>query len=368
MRNALILLGLCWLCAGAAASSPGPEAARLREVLVQARNETGAEAVLFGLWRGDRAVMVTALGNSMTTVPATPDMHYRIGGITETVMSTLLMMLAEHGRIDLDAPIAKWLPDLLAADRVTPRMLVANTAGYRDYVWDEGFGKLLLADPFRRFTADELIQVAVRDGRMQFPPGTSQAYSHTEYVILAQVLEKATGRSLGDLYQEQILGPYGLADTRVPATAEILPAPVLHAYLEDRKVYEDSTYHDPSWAGATGALTSNLRDLGRWARLFGTGALVSKESFQAMTAPTSVGQGRNRPDRYFAYGFAVVNGWFVQNPNMNGYSGGFAYHPPTGTTLVVAATKRPGCQTVSPAQAILDRLADLAVPEAPLDL
>ena len=60
----------------------------------------------------------------MTTVPATTEMHYRIGGIAETFMSTLLLMLVEQGRINLDDKIARWLPDLLAADQVTVRMLV----------------------------------------------------------------------------------------------------------------------------------------------------------------------------------------------------------------------------------------------------
>jgi D-alanyl-D-alanine carboxypeptidase len=60
-------------------------------------------------------------------------------------MSTLLLMLVEKGEIGLDEPISRWFPKLLAADKVTVRMLAANTAGYPDYVTVEDFVKLELA-------------------------------------------------------------------------------------------------------------------------------------------------------------------------------------------------------------------------------
>lgn len=364
MKRLLLFLALLGLCAGPASSAPDP--ARLRALLEQQRKALGAEAVMFGMWVGDREILTTALGNSMTRVPATTDMHWRIGGITETFQGTLLMMLADQGRIDLDAPIARWLPDLLAADRVTVRMLANNTAGYADYVKDPAFEALATAEPFRQFTPDDLIAYAVKSGRLDFEPGTSQTYSHTEFIILAQVMEKATGQSMKDLYEENILRPLDLQDTQFPLTPEI-QAPVLHSYITDRGVYEDATYWNPSWAGATGGLTSDLRDLGRWGRVFGTGALLTPESFRALTGPGTVGLGKNRPDRYFAYGFVYLNGWYVQNPNMNGYTGGFAYHPPTGTTLVVAATKAPGSKTVSPALEMLKAVVRVVTPEAPLN-
>src|SRR4051812_41182411 len=122
-------------------------------------------------------------------------MHYRIGGIAETFMSTLLLMLEEQGRINLNEKISRWFPQLLAADQVTVRMLVANTAGYIDYVTVDDFAKLQLAEPFRTFTDEELIHYSVRTGQMNFPPGTSQQYSHTDNVLLGQVIQRATQQS-----------------------------------------------------------------------------------------------------------------------------------------------------------------------------
>jgi D-alanyl-D-alanine carboxypeptidase len=192
----LLLLGLslCCLAEQTAIAQAPPSAApnadpnRVRAIVQAEAQKAGAKAVLFGMWVEDREILIMALGHSMTTVPATTDMHYRIGGIGETFMSTLLLMLVEQGRVSLDDKISRWLPDLLAADKVTVRMLVGNTAGYIDYVTVEDFVKLQLAEPFRTFTDDELINYSVRDGKMNFEPGTKQQYSHTENVILGQVI------------------------------------------------------------------------------------------------------------------------------------------------------------------------------------
>jgi CubicO group peptidase (beta-lactamase class C family) len=151
---------------------------QLRTIVPAAARKAGTKAVEFGIWLGYREILTMALGHSMTTVPATTDMHYRIGGIAETFMSTLLLMLVEQERISLDDKISRWFPNLLVADQVTVRMLVANTAGYIDYVTVDDFLKLQLAEPFRTFTDEELINYSVRDGKMNFPPGTSQQYSH----------------------------------------------------------------------------------------------------------------------------------------------------------------------------------------------
>src|SRR5262245_51456001 len=181
-----LLLELTAVARLAPAAPPNRNPKRVRAIVEALANESGAKAVLFGMWVRNREILTMALGESMTTVPATTDMHYRIGGIAETFMSTLLLMLVEQRRIGLDEKISRWMPKLLAADQVTVRMLVANTAGYIDYVTVKDFIDLQFAEPFRTFTDDELINYSVRDGKMNFAPGTSQAYSHTDNVILGQ--------------------------------------------------------------------------------------------------------------------------------------------------------------------------------------
>ena len=343
------------------ASPPNADPDRLRAIVRAGAQKAGTQAVELGMWVHNREVLAMAVGHSMTTVPATTDMHYRIGGIAETFMSTLLLMLVEQGHISLDDKISRWFPHLLAADQVTVRMLVANTAGYIDYVRVDDFLKLELAEPFRTFTDEELINYSVRDGKMNFPPGTSQQYSHTDNVILGQVIQRATKQSMKELYDRNIFGPMRMKDTQFPVDQEI-QSPVLHAFTMDRKFYEDCTYWNPFWGSTPGLPTSNIHDLGKWGPILGTGRLISRAHFQEQIAPTSVGTSKNRPDLYFAYGFVVANGWIVQNPSINGYSGGFGYNLAKRVTIVVEATKSETATTDASAFDILREVVRYVTP------
>ena len=84
---------------------------------------------------------------------------------------------------------------------------------------------------------------------------------------------------------------------------------------------------------------TTVHDLGRWGPVFGKRILVSPASRQGITAPGLVGQSGNSPDLYFAHGFIHANGWYLQNPDINGYGGAFAYSPAHDLTLVVVSTK-----------------------------
>jgi D-alanyl-D-alanine carboxypeptidase len=370
----ILTIGCLPTYAAPAQPSPSPnlDPDRVRTIVERNAKELGARAVLFGIWKDDREILTMALGSSTTTVPAATRMHYRIGGIAETFMSTLLLILVERGQehgkapIGLDDRISRWFPELLGADQVTVRMLVSNTAGYIDYVAVDDFLELQLADPFRTFSDEELIQYSVRDGKMNFRPGTSQQYSHTDNVILGQVIQRATGKSMKELYDTYLFGPLGLNDTQFPVDQNI-QVPVLHAFTKERGRYEDCTYWNPFWGSTPGLPTSTIHDLGKWGPVLGTGRLISPAHFTEQIAPSSVGKGRNRRDLYFAWGFAVANGWLIQNPSINGYSGAFGYNMATGVTIVVATTRSEKSVTDAAAIAILKEVVRHVTPTATIN-
>ncbi|MBK9333880.1 MAG: beta-lactamase family protein [Ignavibacteria bacterium] len=169
-----------------------------RDVLLkkisELKEETKVKSLTAGIKKGDEEILTIALGESMTSVPASADMHLRIGGVSEIFFGTLLMILADKSLIGLDDKISKWMPDLLAADKVTPGMLIKNTAGYKDYVLNKDFIDLVTKEPFRNFSREEIIAYSVSGGELNFTPGTDQKYSHTEFTILGEVIERATGK------------------------------------------------------------------------------------------------------------------------------------------------------------------------------
>ena len=284
-----LLLRISNITGHAATATPLPntDVAKLTAILQAQKQETNVKTLLFGMWIDDREVLTTALGDSMTNVPATPEMHFRIGGVSETFLTTLLLRLAEQKVLSLDDKLSTWFPSVPQAERVTLRMLANNTAGYKDYVYNPKFVQDFETNPFRQFRSLELIDYAIADGQLNFAPGSNSKYSHTDFVLLAEAIQKKTGKSLEQLYAKQIFQPLGLTDTMQPLTADIKP-PVLHAFVPDRLdkgLYEESTFWNPSWAAPYGTLISNLKDLSKWAKAFGTGALLSPQSFQEQTKP-----------------------------------------------------------------------------------
>jgi CubicO group peptidase (beta-lactamase class C family) len=102
----LLLLGSSFslVCGGigeqsqsTAGPAPNPDPDRVKAIVEAQAQKLGSKAVLFGMWVGDREILTMALGHSMTTVPASTDMHFRIGGIAETFMSTLLLDAGRAG-------------------------------------------------------------------------------------------------------------------------------------------------------------------------------------------------------------------------------------------------------------------------------
>ena len=302
-------------------------------------------------------VVTQALGESMTGVPATTDMHFRNGAVAISYVSTLLLELVDQHKVSLDDKLSNWLPDLPNADQVTLRMLANMTSGYADYVTDDTFATAVNQDPFRQWTPQELIAVSTAKPQV-YPPGTNWNYSHTNYVILGLALEKLMGQPMDVLMQEYVFAPMGLTDTDGPDTPAIRE-PVLHAYSSERRgtlgidpatsFYEESTFWNPSWTITHGAIqTTNIYDMATTARAVGEGTLLSPASHQAQVAGDLVGFGSPLPgcttcftlNKNFNYGLGVwlKGDWLLQNPLFSGYAGIEGYLPSKKIAIAVENT------------------------------
>lgn len=293
------------------------DVASLRTFLEDYLPEQKLKAAVVGVWIDGEAILLEGFGKSMAGVPAEPAMRFRSGGITLTSLCMILLRAAERGEVSLDDPIAKWMPDLPRSGQVTLRMLANCTAGYPDYVPVDSFLDDFRANVFRTWEPQELIDVALAQP-FPYEPGKGWNYSHTNFVLLGQILEKVSGKRLPELFEIEVIEPLGLEGSffsRNPA----IPDPVLHAYSTERDVYEDSTFWSPSWTGASGRMVSTLADCGRIGRALVSGSYLSEASRKEMAAPVTVGLGPNTAERFYGMGIGIVNGWRVQNPNMNGF-------------------------------------------------
>jgi CubicO group peptidase (beta-lactamase class C family) len=350
----------------ASAMSPGnaradvPVATTIRNVAQASMAVNHLKAIIVQVRSNGRTVYTGAFGESMTGVPATPNMHFRNGAMAFTYIATLLLEFIDRKSVSLDAKLSKWFPELPNANNVTLRNLAQMTSGYADYVYQPEVIDGTYRDPFREWQSGELIRIGVSKP-LQFAPGTNWGYSHTNYVILGCVLQKVAGVPLADALRDNVLHPIGLTQTQTNAGASI-PSPVLHSFSSERRetlgvvpgtpFYEEATFWNPSWTTVDGAIeTTDIHDLALSIEAVANGKLLSRASSEQQIATSLIGFGRTQSgspacranDETFSYGLGVIRSgaWIAQTLGFAGASGAVGYLPARKLTIAVEATNGP---------------------------
>jgi CubicO group peptidase (beta-lactamase class C family) len=141
-------------------------------------------------------------------VEAGPGTDYRLASVSKQFTAAAILLLAEDGKLSVDDPARKWLPELPgAADAITLRHLLTHTSGLVDY-------EDLMGDDWQGQIRDAgVLDLLSKENRLYFPPGTSYRYSNSAYALLSLVVERASGMAYPDFLQARIFGPLGMRDT-----------------------------------------------------------------------------------------------------------------------------------------------------------
>jgi CubicO group peptidase (beta-lactamase class C family) len=179
---------------------------RLEEVIARHDVPGASAAVLAG---GEVATAAAGVLNLDTGVPVTEDSLFQIGSITKPYTTTLVMQLVDEGRIELDAPVRTYLPELQLADAeltetVTVRHLLNHTSGIAgDHFPDLGRGD----DVVERYVAS-----CAEIGKTH-PLGATMSYCNAAFVIAGRIIERLTGTRWDDALAERLVGPLGVDHT-----------------------------------------------------------------------------------------------------------------------------------------------------------
>ncbi len=196
-----------------------------------------------------------------------PDDRFRVGSITKVFVATVVLQLVDERRVDLDAPIQRYLPGLLPADfaPITVAQLLTHTSGLPDHVGipNPTTPEEVFEHRFDEWTPEEWVATATRRP-LKFAPGTKQEYRGVNYVLAAMLVDRITERPYGDAVAERILRPLGLARTVVPGDDPRIHGPHVHGYLtmSDGRL-RDITAYDMSSCRGEGDMISTARDLDR---------------------------------------------------------------------------------------------------------
>lgn len=235
-------------------------AAYLRQHMARARIPGLAVAVV----QGDRVTRQWTWGVTGDGAPVDARTPFLLGSVSKPVTALAVLQLAESGRVDLDAPVRRYLPwlrlaDDSAAQRITVRQLLTHSSGL------PGIATRGLTDRFDN--APDALTRAVRDLAAVRPiaaPGAGHEYSDANYLVLAALVEAVTGRTFGAYLRRNVLDPLEMTGTATTADeARAVGLPAGHRYVLGRPHRFESPF-DTSGV-PYGYLTSSLDGLTHFA-------------------------------------------------------------------------------------------------------
>lgn len=213
-------------------------------------------------------------------VPNADETVYDLASVTKPFTAILIMMMQEEGRLKVDDLACTYLTDCPAAwQAVTIRQLLTHASGIESYsrlpAWDETLDTRL----FWRGGA----AMMMRDQPLRFNPGEGWRYSNTGYDLLGLIIERVSGKTLPDMYQERILTPLGMSHTGFHTSRKVVPGAATGYYSLGSTFINKTPQASYSSYGASG-LFSTVDDLLKWDQALYSNQLISAASYEQMIA------------------------------------------------------------------------------------
>ena len=300
----------------AGAGSEAPDTARLARADAVVRAEMRVEQIPgLGIAIVHRGKVVLARGygyaNIEHSAPVTLDTVFQSASVGKQFTAAALMLLVEDGRLSLDDPVIRYLPEAppeWSAIRI--RHLLTHTAGVPDYRTET-----LSSDSRRSYTEKELVQM-VCASKLEFPPGARFSYSNPGYLLLGAIIGRVDGRHYSDVLAERVFRPLGMKSARQIDDADIIMHRAAGYRLRNNHPANQVWIAPENNKTADGSLYLSISDMIAWDRGLREGRVLSSESWRTVFTPARLNSGRTYP-----YGF----GWSVEEfagQTVQSHSGG----------------------------------------------
>ena len=256
------------------------------------------------VWGSDTLVAVGyGVADLELNVPTPDDAVYEIGSVTKQFTSVAALLLQEDGKLSLDDPLTKWLPNYPVGDRsITLNHLLDHRSGIKGYTEMDGVWNEIMRLDMPR---DTLVTLFAAEP-FEFEPGEAMIYNNSAYFLMGLIIEKASGQSYEDFVEMHLFEPAGMTNSRYCHKDELIPNRA-KGYVPGSDGLRPAPYLNHQWPYAAGSLCSTVRDLIAWNQaLHGDGdggSILSAESYRALIAPQRLIGGY--PMRY-AKGLAIT--------------------------------------------------------------
>lgn len=191
-------------------------------------------------------------------VPVTRETKFRVGSVSKSLTAAALGLLYEQGKLDLDAPVQRYVPSFPEKGKpITVRQVAGHLAGIRHYKGDE----FLIARRYNTVTESLAI---FKDDPLLFDPGTRYSYSSYGWNLLSAVVEGASGQNFLDYMRASVFDRLGLKNTAADENDKIIAHRTRFYERSPEGVVRNAPYVDSSYKWAGGGFLSTMDDLVRF--------------------------------------------------------------------------------------------------------
>ena len=276
--------------------------------------------------------------------PNTVHTKFDIGSIAKTFMGVAIMQLVREGKLDLQQPIIKYLPDYPAAqsDLVTVHHLLTHTSGIPslDRIGD---GLDDIEAGVHPYSTQDLLNL-FKDKKLLFAPGSQVRYSNSGFIVLAAIIERVSGVPFEDYLRAHIFEPVHMNDTVVRRSEEALRNRAT-GYDGFGNSKFNAQYAHPSWDLGGGGIYSTVVDMLKWDQALYGSDLLPAEYKEKLFKPYVKSGFAGPAEAYFGYGWELgeVLGRKVlaHYGGSNGFEAAFFRFPEDRTTVIVLSNYRP---------------------------
>jgi D-alanyl-D-alanine carboxypeptidase len=277
----------------------------------------------------------SAVGRASLDEPLTPGHRMALASITKTMTGAVVLTLVDEGVVRLDDPIDRWLePQRNIPGTITVRQLLDHTNGLANYPDSVALQRAVTADFSRVFTASEVLSYV---GPPVAPPGARTQYTNTAFLVLGLIAERATGRSIVDLYHQRLWTPLGLDEIFFPGF-EAPSEPVASVFGTNGLFVPMTRISQLTTGNTAGGLFGTARHVAAWGHALFTGSLLSPD-LQAQMRQLVPAAGNIPGESGAGLG---IRGYAYFDRVQYGHSGGggfgnslLLHDPETGITVVV---------------------------------
>jgi CubicO group peptidase (beta-lactamase class C family) len=288
------------LLQSAAAPPAPPRPSTLDSIDRYVRSELARQRIpglSLAVLRGDSLLLARGYGEADVEhhVPAADSTIYQSGSVGKQFTSALILDLAGEGRLGLDDPIARWLPEGPPSWRgITVRHLLTHTSGIPDYADST-------LDYRRDFSEGELVRLAA-GLPPRFEPGARWSYSNTGYVLLGAIIHRITGTFYGDLLRSQVFEPLGMRTARIISESAIVPNRADGYRLVGGRLQHQEWVAPQLNTTADGSLYLTVLDLARWAVALNRRRYPGADGLTQSWTPVRLNDGGTYP---YGFGWAL---------------------------------------------------------------